>query len=207
MELEALLREVRWRLGRTVSDGSGAADRLPPWRPPGEPAAMDTAARLELFVDRARDSRATVHVLRSRAALEPAVLDLFAERGWRTMLCAEGVRTPALKALGGAEAAAEFGLCEALAAAAETGSMLLAHDAGNPRGVSLLPAAVGFVVRASAIVPRLTGLLELLDARGEELDSCVTLVCGPSRSADIGPTTCFGAHGPGMVWVWVIESE
>ncbi len=147
-------------------------------------------------------------MLPSRSALEPAVLDLLAGRGWRTMVCADGLRTPALAALciAGPEAAA-FGLCEAAAATAETGSVLLAHGTGNPRAVSLLPPAVGFLVRASSIVSRITEVLESLDARGAALESCVTLVRGPSRSADIGSTTCFGAHGPGLVWVWVVEDE
>jgi L-lactate dehydrogenase complex protein LldG len=66
---------------------------------------------------------------------------------------------------------------------------------------------VGFAVPASSIVSRLTEALELLDARGTGLPSCITFVRGPSRSADIGSTTCFGAHGPGQVWIWVLEDE
>ena len=124
------------------------------------------------------------------------------------MVCADGLRTPALAALCVTEPeAAAFGLCEAAAATAETGSVLLVHGPENPRAVSLLPPAVGFLVRASSIVSRITEVLESLDARGAALESCVTLVRGPSRSADIGSTTCFGAHGPGLVWVWVVEDE
>jgi L-lactate utilization protein LutC len=205
MELEALLTLVRQRLGRA---GGAAPDVLPAWRPPEELFVADPAARLALFVTQARESGATVHMLPSRPALEPAVLDLLAERGWRTMVCSQSLRTPALAELcvAGPETA-EFGLCEAVAATAETGSVLLAHGPGDPRAVSLLPPAVGFLVRASSIVSRITEVLESLDARGAGLESCVTLVRGPSRSADIGSTTCYGAHGPGAVWVWVVEDE
>ena len=129
-------------------------------------------------------------------------------QGWRKLVYTDGLRTPALEALCCAEpAAADFGLCEALAAAAETGSVLLTHDGANPRGVSLLPPAVGFLVRASSIVSRITELLELLEGRDTALESCVTFVTGPSRSADIASTTCFGAHGPGKVWIWVVNDE
>ena len=205
MELEALLNAVRQRLGR----GAGAAtDVLPPWRPPEELFVADPAARLELFVAQAREGGATVQMLPSRPALEPAILELLAARGWRTMVCAQGLRTPALADLCvGAPEAADFGLCEAAAATAETGSVLLVHGPGDPRAVSLLPPAVGFLVRASSIVSRITEVLGWLDDRGDALESCVTLVRGPSRSADIGSTTCFGAHGPGLVWVWVVEDE
>ena len=205
VELEALLNVVRQRLGG-ASDG--APDVLPPWRPPEELFVADPEVRLALFVTRARESGATVAILPSRAAREPAGLEFLKEQGWRTMVFAEGLRTPAYEALcAGEPAAADFGLCEAVAAAAETGSVLLAHDAGNPRSVSLLPTAVGFLVRASSIVSRLTEVLELLAARRAALESCVTLVRGPSRSADIGSITCFGAHGPGVVRVWVVEDE
>jgi L-lactate utilization protein LutC len=205
VELEALLSVVRQRLERAADGATGV---LPQWRPPDELFVADPAARLALFVTRARESGATVEILPSRVALEPAVLELLGEHGWRTMIFAERFRTPAFEALSGAEpAAADFGLCEAVAAAAETGSVMLAHDPGNPRRVSLLPPAVGFLVRASSIVSRITELLELLDERGAALESCLTLVRGPSRSADIGSVTCFGAHGPGMVYVWVVEDE
>jgi hypothetical protein len=207
VELEALLGVLQQRLQR-APQAEAASDELPPWRPPEELFVVDAAARLALFVSRAREGGATVETLPGRAALEPTVLQLLDERGWRSMVCADGLRTAAFNSLvGAAPATTDFGLCEAIAAVAEIGSVLLAHDAGNPRSVSLLPPAVGFVVPASSIVSRITQALEMLDARGSALPSCVTFVRGPSRSADIGSVTCFGAHGPGQVWIWVLEDE
>ena len=207
MELDALLAELEQRL-RPAGPAKAGSDELPPWRPPQETFVADAAARLALFVTRACEGNATVEALPGRAALEPAVLQLLDSRGWHSMVCAAGLRTPAFEALIGAPpATADFGLCEPIAAVAETGAVLLSHDASNPRGVSLLPPAIGFVVPASCVVSRITDAMELLDAHGTDLPSCVTFVRGPSRSADIGSTTCFGAHGPGLVWVWVVEGE
>ena len=153
----------------------------------------------------------TYRAVRFRPAtseVEYAVLDLLNARGWQSVVSSAGLLTPRLSSLCVSDpATAQFGLCEATAAAAETGTVLLAHDAGNPRSVSLLPRAVGFLLRASSIVSRLTEILDLLDTWGAGLGSCVTLVSGPSRSADIGSVTCRGAHGPAMVFVWLIENE
>ena len=228
MELELLLSEMRRRLARpagasaianaaAVGAGTPSAaeqlswrppDELPPWRPPAELFLADPAARLARFVEQAREGGSTVQTLPSRGALEPAVLQLLEAHGWRTMLCAAALRAPAFEPLLADQAAtAHFGLCEAAAAVAELGSVMLTHDAGNPRSVSLVPPAVGFVVPASSIVSRITEVLASLDARGSDLPSAVTFVRGPSRSADIGSVTCFGAHGPGEVWVWIVEDE
>jgi hypothetical protein len=207
VELEALLGVLQQRL-KCAPQAEAASDDLAPWRPPEELVVADAAARLALFVSRAREGGATVETLSGRTELQPAVLRLLESRGWRSMVCADGLRTAAFESLVGAvPATADFGLCEAIAAVAEIGSVLLAHDAQTPRSVALLPPAVGFVVPASTIVSRITGALEMLDARGTALPSCLTFVRGPSRSADIGSVTCFGAHGPGQVWLWVLEDE
>ena len=46
-------------------------------------------------------------------------------------------------------------------------------------------------------------------ARGSpgSLPTCVTLVTGPSASADVVGVRTLGVHGPGEVHVWLIENE
>ena len=46
-----------------------------------------------------------------------------------------------------------------------------------------------------------------LTALGDALPTCVTLVTGPSASADIVGLHTLGVHGPGEVHVWLIDNE
>jgi L-lactate dehydrogenase complex protein LldG len=97
-------------------------------------------------------------------------------------------------------AAADAGITGADWGIAETGSLVLATDPGRPRLVSLLPPRHLAVIRAERIVSDLPALFE----RCGSLPSALTLITGPSRSADIGFVPVLGAHGPMEVAVFVI---
>ena len=93
---------------------------------------------------------------------------------------------------------AALGVTACTAAIADTGTLLLAADRAHPRGTSLLP-------RSHLAVVRLTDLVATLDeALGRiptPAPSAVTLVTGPSRSADNEQILTLGVHGPARVHV------
>ena len=94
-----------------------------------------------------------------------------------------------------AAAGAAVGVVRAVAAAAQTGTVLLRADDNQGRAASLLPPACIFVIEAGSVVNTLGDYLRGL----EDPPSQLVAVTGPSRSADIESTLVIGVHGPGEV--------
>jgi L-lactate dehydrogenase complex protein LldG len=90
------------------------------------------------------------------------------------------------------------GVSEASYGLADTGSVVLAASATEPRARSLLPPVHMSLLREERVLP---GLAELFEALGGELPSALAIVTGPSRSADIEQQLVVGVHGPGEVHV------
>jgi L-lactate dehydrogenase complex protein LldG len=93
-------------------------------------------------------------------------------------------------------------------AIAESGSLVLHHGPGRPRLASLLAPAHIAIVRREQLVRGLGEALAALHERyGDTLfdaTSNVTLITGPSRTADIEMTLSLGIHGPPEVHVILI---
>ncbi len=120
---------------------------------------------------------------------------------------ADAVLSGLIDGLGGAAPQeAAVGLVWAEAACAETGSVVLRSGDHTQRRRSLLPPRTVFVVDAGMIHPNLPGAFHMLGLlRGDGRPAAVTLVSGPSRSADIENDLVIGVHGPGDVWALVVE--
>jgi L-lactate dehydrogenase complex protein LldG len=92
---------------------------------------------------------------------------------------------------------------------AESGSLLLRHGPGRPRLASLLAPAHIAVLRSTQLVRGLGEALAQARARyGESIfhdTSNLTLITGPSRTADIEMTLALGIHGPQEIHVVVIQ--
>lgn len=99
--------------------------------------------------------------------------------------------------------AADAGVSLAAFAVAETGSVALASPRRGDRLASMLPATHIVIVRAG-------DMLVDLDAAGERLRTAVSphayvsLVTGPSRTADIERVLTIGVHGPRALHVVVL---
>ena len=166
------------------------------------------AGLVELFAARLRASGGEVSLVGSEAEAWSALVRLAAERGWSTVACAAGVAPPSAgAALHIIEEAAEadFGLSEADWAIAETGSVVVKASQDVRRGYSLLPAAVGFLVAESRLRATMGDVLRGLPAEAESMPSCVSVISGPSGTSDLAAVHVVGVHGPGEVFVWVIE--
>jgi L-lactate dehydrogenase complex protein LldG len=99
--------------------------------------------------------------------------------------------------------AADVGVTGVFAAVAETGSLACASGDALWRGTSLIPPVHVAVVRERDIVPDLLDLLGGLTA--ETLPANLTLISGPSKTADIEGILITGVHGPGAVHVVLIR--
>lgn len=102
------------------------------------------------------------------------------------------------------EPALRLGLTGALAGVAETGSLLMASGPGRPQTASLLPEIHLALLPKERLFATLSQAFSCL-RRGELPEaasaSVVTLISGPSRTADIEMTLTIGVHGPGELHV------
>ena len=96
----------------------------------------------------------------------------------------------------------DVGISTAQAAIAETGTLVLDSADERHRLVSLVPPVHITIVDASRICETLGEALARL-RNGKELSRTVTLVTGPSRTADIELTLTVGVHGPQELYVIV----
>jgi L-lactate dehydrogenase complex protein LldG len=92
---------------------------------------------------------------------------------------------------------------------ADTATLVMRTRPGQPRIVSLLPSIHIAVITLDQILANLGELYALLrwDAgeRGNEgLTNCMTMISGPSKTADIELSMIHGAHGPRELHVFVI---
>jgi L-lactate dehydrogenase complex protein LldG len=94
---------------------------------------------------------------------------------------------------------------------AESGSLLLRHGPGRPRLASLLAPYHIAIMRESQLVRGLgQALAQVRDAYGDDLyadTSNLTLITGPSRTADIEMTLSLGIHGPQEIHVVLIAAS
>jgi L-lactate utilization protein LutC len=96
----------------------------------------------------------------------------------------------------------DCGITDVYAAVAETGSLVIRPDSSQGRALSLVPPIHIAVVEPQKIVPDLIDLLEKVAANN--LRSNVTLITGPSKTADIEGALVTGVHGPGLVQVYLL---
>ncbi len=104
------------------------------------------------------------------------------------------------------KATAAIGLTGVDAAIAETGSLCLLSSGAHARSASLLPAVHVAVVREDQIVATMGMFFERFAPRIRE-SSCLNIVTGPSRTADIELTLTLGVHGPGKLIVVLGPAE
>lgn len=105
---------------------------------------------------------------------------------------------------------APAGLSGAELGVAETGSVLLADNALEARVVSMLTLTHFVLVGREDIVPMLDEVgarLQQLTRVGPEQRRYISLVTGPSRTADIERTLTIGVQGPKALCVLVVKEQ
>ncbi len=96
-------------------------------------------------------------------------------------------------------------------AIAESGTLLLRHGPGRPRIASLLAPCHLAIVFTRQLVRGLGEALAIMIERyGADVftpTSNLTLITGPSRTADIEMTLSLGIHGPPQIHVILVDDE
>lgn len=91
--------------------------------------------------------------------------------------------------------------CEALIAS--TGSVLVSSQSGGSRRNHVFPPVLFIVASKEQLVPYIKHGIEALKSKYERLPGMISLITGPSRTADIEKTLVLGAHGPEKLIVFL----
>lgn len=96
--------------------------------------------------------------------------------------------------------------CESLVAS--LGSVLVSSAQAGSRKMFVLPPlhiVIGFASQITDTLEEAYG--NLIKKYGNDLPSLVSVITGPSRTADIEKTLVLGAHGPAALLVIVVQQE
>jgi len=100
----------------------------------------------------------------------------------------------------------DLGLTTANWGVAETGTIVLVSAAEHHRLASLLPPVHVALLDSACLVPTLDDLFaEVHDGDPDSLSRTITMITGPSRTADIELELAVGVHGPREVHVILLE--
>lgn len=141
----------------------------------------------------------------SREALDNAIRWLRKDADAAWTMPRVGNRLPGPWPHGPAGPEAPAGVAWADGGVVETGSLILLAGPDSPRAVSLLPYRVLFLLPAQDISERLEAWWAVHSLVPPP--SAVTMISGPSRSADIENDQAIGVHGPGEVFLLILTDR
>jgi L-lactate dehydrogenase complex protein LldG len=98
---------------------------------------------------------------------------------------------------------ADLGIAEADYAIASTGTLVMTSSPGRPNSLTLVPPASLVVVEVDKMVPNLAALFAAM-APEAVAENRLTLITGPSRTADIEKRIVIGIHGPKSLAVMIV---
>ena len=98
----------------------------------------------------------------------------------------------------------DLGITSAQWAIAETGTLVLEAESEDHRLISLVPPVHLCLLEASKIRRTLGEVLELTSGN---LGHAITFVTGASRTSDIELTLAIGVHGPGELYIVVLQDR
>jgi L-lactate dehydrogenase complex protein LldG len=215
---DRMLASIRAGIGRQSARRHGApAPRKPvPLIPArGTAPGVDVVA---LFKAQLANAKATLDEVASAADVPAAVARYLANNNYeaRVRLSPDARisglpwdKTPLLDISSGRSYGQDpTSVTPAVAAVAETGTMVLQSSETTPTTLHFLPDQHVVVISKSQIVGSYEDALARVK-RGPDgaLPRTVNFVTGPSRSADIGKILLMGAHGPKKLHVIVVDGE
>lgn len=129
-------------------------------------------------------------------ALEPAIVSIL-EKGQITFFSDHDQLTQAYVGMTG---------CESLVA--RLGSIMVSTGQMAGRQIFIFPEIHIVLAYSSQLVPDLKdAVVKLKKKYDQRMPSMVTLITGPSRTADIEKTLVMGAHGPKELYVFLLEDR
>ena len=135
------------------------------------------------------------------------------ERGWSNVFSFDSQLTKVLGAAGivhsskkedFADLKVAVTFCEFLVA--RLGSVLISSRQTAGRRLNIFPEIHVVVAMSSQIVPDIETAMSTIRAKYRgRLPSLISLITGPTRTAGLEPSLVFGGHGPGEVFVFLVD--
>lgn len=137
------------------------------------------------------------------------------EKDWPVLYCYDPVIQQLLKQAGipfeqdwnkFEEAKLGITRCESLVA--RLGTVVVSSKLSPGRRINVFPEIHVVVAYSSQLVGELKDAIKVIRKKyGEDYPSMISLITGPSRTADIEKTLVMGAHGPKELYVFLIEDS
>ncbi len=105
----------------------------------------------------------------------------------------------------GADKNTKVALSEAVAAVAETGTLVVCSGPTVPPSQNYLPDDHLIVVDSRRIVRHMEDAWAMLRESGVAKGRAINLITGPSKTGDIEQTIQYGAHGPRRLHLLIVE--
>ncbi len=194
----ARIRAARFDPAAAVPSGGSLARDVQPGGLVGRFAAAAEAAQASVCVvpDHARARRHVADILDALGCARPIVSEDAKRAPW--LIAGERAGEEALAASVAGITCAAYGM-------ADTGTIVVCSGPSGGRAESLVPPVHVALLDEADLVPGLPELLAVLarDRRFEQ-SSAITLITGPSRTADIELTLTIGVHGPKQLFIVVV---
>jgi L-lactate dehydrogenase complex protein LldG len=143
------------------------------------------------------------------------LINLIGENNWKNIFCLEpDIKTILDKAgIPFKSDEADFELmdagitnCEFLIA--RLGSIMISSRQTSGRRLNVFPESHLVIARSSQIVPDIKDALKKMQEKyNNNLPSLISVITGPSRTADIEKTLVMGAHGPKQLYLFLIDEN
>ncbi len=138
---------------------------------------------------------------------------LFKNRGWKNIFCVEDPLINFLENTGCqlnkttlADCDASVTSCELLVA--RTGAVVMSSAQSSGRTVSAYAPVHICIADVSQLVYDTRDALKFIKEKyGKNIPSFITFAAGPSRTADIEKTLVTGVHGPGEVYLFLLDKQ
>lgn len=206
----ARAREV----GASACDASTSSPELDV----GAVSRVRDASTVDLFRASVESVAGHCFVVRDEAEASKVVRQVVEQRGARRVAVSDSPLVRRVVAQAGTDAEliedadaptlfdCDLGITSAQWGVAETGTLVLESDGERHRLASLVPPVHVALVEAARIRRTLAEVLKsICESGADALSRTVTFITGPSRTSDIELTLAIGVHGPGELYVVVIE--
>lgn len=141
------------------------------------------------------------------------LIALIEREGWKNILCADE-KTSGLISRHGIDLidnpdefnSVSVGITACDFLISRFGSVMVSSGLGSGRRIFVFPEIHVVVAKASQVVPELKDALAGMKKKyAGNFPSQITVITGPSRTADIEKTLVMGAHGPKSLYVFMID--